>query len=71
MKKIAILGAGSWGTALALVLLRSRAEHRVCLWARRAQMADALAAKRVNTDYLDGFTLPAQLEITSDLAQAV
>ena len=71
MKKIAVLGAGSWGTALALVLLRSRAEHRVCLWARRAQMADALAAKRVNTDYLDGFTLPAQLEITSDLAQAV
>jgi len=71
MKKIAVLGAGSWGTALALVLLRSRAEHRVCLWARRAQMADALAAKRVNTDYLDGFTLPAQLEITSDLAEAV
>jgi glycerol-3-phosphate dehydrogenase (NAD(P)+) len=71
MKKIAVLGAGSWGTALALVLLRSRADHRVCLWARRAQMAEALAARRVNTEYLDGFALPAQLEITSDLAQAV
>ena len=71
MKKIAVLGAGSWGTALALVLLRSRAPHRVCLWARRAEMADALATRRVNTDYLDGFALPEQLEITGDLAQAV
>jgi len=71
MKTIAVLGAGSWGTALALVLQRSRAEHRVCLRARRAELADALAEKRVNTDYLDGFALPAQLEITNDLAKAV
>jgi glycerol-3-phosphate dehydrogenase (NAD(P)+) len=70
MKKITVLGAGGWGTALALALLRSRAEHRVCLWARRPQLADALKAKRVNTDYLDGVALPAQLEITSDLVEA-
>jgi len=71
MKKIAVLGAGSWGTALALVLMRGRTPHRVCLWARRAEMADSLATRRVNTEYLDGFALPAQLEITADLAQAV
>lgn len=71
MKKIAVLGAGSWGTALSVVLLRSRAEHRVCLWARRPELAEALTTRRVNTDYLDGIALPQQLEITSDLAQAV
>lgn len=43
----------------------------MCLWARRAELADALSKRRVNTDYLDGFELPQQLEITSDLAQAV
>jgi glycerol-3-phosphate dehydrogenase (NAD(P)+) len=71
MKKIAILGAGSWGTALALVLLRSRRQHRVCLWARRPELAEALQKSRVNTDYLPGFQLPAELEITSDLAAAI
>jgi len=71
MKKIAVLGAGSWGTALALVLQRSRREHQVCLWARRAALAEALAKKRVNSDYLDGFELPPQLEITSDLEGAL
>ena len=71
MKKITVLGAGSWGTALALLLQRSRQEHTVCLWARRAELADALLKKRVNTEYLDGFQLPQQLEITSDLSDAV
>jgi glycerol-3-phosphate dehydrogenase (NAD(P)+) len=71
MKKIAILGAGSWGTALALVLMRSRQQHTVCLWARRAELVETLTRTRVNGDYLAGFELPAQLEITGDLAQAV
>lgn len=71
MKKIAILGAGSWGTALGLVLMRSRAPHRVCLWAHRAELAEVLRKSRVNTDYLPGFDLPAELEITSALPQAL
>jgi glycerol-3-phosphate dehydrogenase (NAD(P)+) len=71
MKKIAILGAGSWGTALAVVLQRSRKPHRVWLWARRAELAEALSKTRANADYLPGFELPPQIEITSDLARAV
>jgi glycerol-3-phosphate dehydrogenase (NAD(P)+) len=70
-KKIAVLGAGSWGTALALTLLRSRTQHRVCLWARRPELTDALAQTRVNADYLPGFELPSQLGIAADLAQAL
>ena len=70
-KKIAVLGAGSWGTALALALLRSRTQHRVCLWARRPDLVDALSSERVNTDYLPGFELPAQLGIAADLPQAL
>ncbi|HUK53476.1 MAG TPA: NAD(P)H-dependent glycerol-3-phosphate dehydrogenase [Candidatus Binatia bacterium] len=71
MTKIAILGAGSWGTALALVLLRSRRPHRVCLWARRPELAAALRSARVNADYLPGFDLPGELEVTSDLRVAL
>ncbi len=71
MKKIAILGAGSWGTALALVLRRSRKPHRVCLWARRPELAETLAKTRANADYLPGFELPPQLEISGDLAGTV
>jgi glycerol-3-phosphate dehydrogenase (NAD(P)+) len=71
MKRIAILGAGSWGTALAIVLHRSRTEHQICLWARRAELAEALQRSRVNADYLPGFELPPQVEITSNLDEAV
>jgi len=71
IKKIAILGAGSWGTALALALLRSRTQHRVCLWTRRTELAEALQNTRVNADYLPGFELPGQLGIMSDLGQAL
>jgi glycerol-3-phosphate dehydrogenase (NAD(P)+) len=71
MRKISILGAGSWGTALALALHRSRKEHDICLWARRAELAEALSRSRVNVDYLPGFELPPQVEVTGNLAQAV
>jgi len=70
-KKICILGAGSWGTALALALHRSRKPHKICLWARRADFAENLSRTRVNSDYLPGFELPGQVEVTGNLDEAV
>jgi glycerol-3-phosphate dehydrogenase (NAD(P)+) len=52
---IAVLGAGSWGTALAVHL--ARLDHDVRLWGRDAALVEQLAATRVNADYLPGVTL--------------
>jgi glycerol-3-phosphate dehydrogenase (NAD(P)+) len=67
--RAAVLGAGSWGTALALHL--SRLGHPVVLWARRPEAAAAIAAARENAAYLPGCRLPDALEITADLAVAL
>ena len=57
---ITVLGAGAWGTALAI---HAAASHRVTLWARDATQSTALATDRVNTRYLSGVALPASLHL--------
>ena len=52
MRRIAVLGAGSWGTALALQLARN--QHDVTLWGHRADHINALQNARENTRYLPG-----------------
>ncbi|MFN0088078.1 MAG: NAD(P)H-dependent glycerol-3-phosphate dehydrogenase [Blastocatellia bacterium] len=69
MKKIAIIGAGSYGTALALVA--TRAGNDIRLWAHSAEVADALRGRRENTVYLPGFSLPSSIAPTNDLAEAL
>lgn len=71
MKKIAILGAGGWGTALAIVLTRSREPHEVSLWAHDPELAEFLRRERENLSYLPGHKLPAQVDVTNDIAAAV
>ena len=71
MKKITILGGGSWGTALAIALTRSRREHAVALWVHDAKLAARMRDARENSIYLPGFEIPPQIEITNDLAGAV
>lgn len=66
---VAVLGAGSWGTALAKSL--SDAGHRVRLWARRDAQAAAIEAARQNEEYLPGFTLGPTLRATGSLAEAL
>ena len=71
MKKIAIIGGGSWGTALAIALSRSSRAHRLALWAHSADVVETLCSRRVNEIYLPGFALSPELEITGDLAKAL
>ncbi|MEO6982104.1 MAG: NAD(P)H-dependent glycerol-3-phosphate dehydrogenase [Edaphobacter sp.] len=70
MSRIAILGAGAWGTALALSLAR-RGGHELVLWAHSAPLAEQLNDVGENLPYLPGFTLPADILVTSDLPRAI
>ena len=65
---ITLLGAGAWGTALAMSLAD---RHQVVLWGRNAAAMAAVDAQRENRAYLPGFVLPAALHLTADLAAAV
>ena len=68
MTRVAVLGAGAWGTAIAAVL-SSRLE--VALWARDAAQAAAISRTRRNERYLPGIALPGKVDVGSDLAQAL
>ena len=68
-RKIAVIGAGSWGTALALLL--SRKGRDVMLWGHRPSHVEQLASERQNSHYLAGYHFPASLSLTADLAAAV
>ena len=70
MSRITILGAGAWGTALALTLAR-RGGHQLCLWSHSAALAEQLADAGENLRYLPGFTLPAGIDVTADLPGAI
>jgi glycerol-3-phosphate dehydrogenase (NAD(P)+) len=64
--RIAVLGAGSWGTTFAKVL--ADAGNPVALWARRPAVADAIRKRRRNDDYLPGILLPEGITVDSDPA---
>lgn len=66
-RPVAVLGGGSFGTALAVHLARSGKE--VLLWTRSAEQARELTRQRTNTRYLPGIKLPPSLRPTSDLAE--
>jgi glycerol-3-phosphate dehydrogenase (NAD(P)+) len=64
-----VLGAGSWGTALAVHL--GQIGHDVRLWGRDRALVDAIAARRMNDVYLPGVSLPASVSLTTDAATAL
>src|SRR5512147_1728767 len=69
IRSLGIVGAGAWGTALALQA--ARAGLGTTLWARRPEAAAAIAAARKNADYLPGAKLPPQIAVTGRLAEAL
>jgi len=64
MARLAVLGAGAWGTAIACALA---ARHEVQLWARDATQARAMEKSRRNERYLPGIEIPAAVKLTTDL----
>jgi glycerol-3-phosphate dehydrogenase (NAD(P)+) len=64
---VAVVGAGSWGTAVAGILA---ANADTVLWARTPSIASSIATEHANPPYLPGVELPAELRATSDLAEA-
>ena len=66
--RVAVIGAGSWGTALALVL--AEAGHEVVLWARTPEVASAINEEHRNPRYLSDYRLPSAIRATADYACA-
>ncbi|MSP53314.1 MAG: NAD(P)-dependent glycerol-3-phosphate dehydrogenase [Gammaproteobacteria bacterium] len=68
-QNITVLGAGSWGTALALLLARN--QHLVTLWARNAEHVSRMEQQRCNAYHLPDFSFPDNLSVTANLETAV
>lgn len=70
MARIAVIGAGAWGTALSIVLARNGA-HQVHLWAFEKHVCESISARRVNELFLLGVELPESIRVSNHLADAV
>lgn len=70
MSRIGILGAGAWGTALAISLAR-RGGHSITLWSFAPEQVKEITETGVNLQFLPGYTIPADVRVTTDLAAAV
>jgi glycerol-3-phosphate dehydrogenase (NAD(P)+) len=69
--KIAILGGGSWGTGLAIVLSRSRGAHEISVWVHDAALAEVISRTRENATYLPGHKLPTAVQVTHEIKDAL
>jgi len=70
MSEIAVIGAGAWGTSLAIVLGR-KGTHRVRLWAHEAEVVESISRRRVNEKFLAGHLIPEAVVVSSDLERVV
>ncbi|ACB85202.1 NAD(P)H-dependent glycerol-3-phosphate dehydrogenase [Natranaerobius thermophilus] len=68
-ERIGVIGSGSWGTALSILLAKNN--HSVTLWTRREELCETLTATRENKEYLPNIKLPENIQVTYELEQAV
>jgi len=71
MRKIAVMGGGSWGTALAIALTRSRTPHTIALWVYEVDICASLRERRVNEVFLPGFEMPREVRVSSDFSEVL
>lgn len=69
MKRVAVIGAGSWGTALGVIA--ARAGHDVRLWSRNSQVVESINRQRANSIYLPGSPIPDGVRATGEIAEAL
>src|SRR5665213_741049 len=70
MSRIGIVGAGSWGTALAMVLAR-RGGHTITMWSHTRRVADAIRQSGENSFYLPGLPVPSTVRIATELQESI
>ena len=70
MSQIAVIGAGAWGTAIAIVLGR-RGGHEVRLWAHESEVCDSINSRRMNDHYLAGCAIPDLVTATNSLEETL
>ncbi|MGC1617831.1 MAG: NAD(P)H-dependent glycerol-3-phosphate dehydrogenase [Candidatus Acidiferrum sp.] len=68
MRRIAVLGGGSWGTALTIVLSRAHKAHEISWWVRDAALAESIHGERENKLYLPGHKIPETVRVSHDAA---
>ncbi len=69
MEKVCVLGAGSWGSALALILAKKG--YEVIMWTLSKEQADKINKTKENIDYLPGILLPNNISVTTNIEEAV
>ena len=70
MSRIAVIGAGAWGTALAIVLGRNGL-HEIGLWAHEAEVVQSITAKKINEQFLPGTPIPNQVKASNSLQEVL
>ena len=74
MSRIAVIGAGAWGTAISIVLTRDSGRsthHQVKLWAFEKEVCESIASVRINQVFLPGCLIPEDVAVTNSLKEAL